>query len=107
MDLLVDKQQSGFIAGRSIIDNVLAFMVGKKYVQIKKLLALFLVAYFVKACNRLNHVFLKEVLLDLGFSPFLVMLILGLVCNGSAKVHTNGMFTPEFELRRGVRQGCP
>lgn len=63
-----------------------------------RLLAIFLKLDFLKAYDQLNHKFLKEILLALGFGPLLVMLILGLVCNGSAKVHANGLFTPEFEL---------
>lgn len=103
MDLLVDSQQAGFIPGRSIIDNILAFNVGKEFVRLRKLLAIFLKLDFFKAYNRLNHIFLKEVLLALGFSQLIVSLILGLVCNGSTKVHANGLIMLEFDLGRGVR----
>lgn len=73
----------------------------KEYVLWKKLLAIFLKLDFLKAYDRLNHIFLKVVLFALGFSPLIISLILGLVCNGSAKVHANCLFTLEFELGRG------
>lgn len=91
-----------------ILDNILAFSMGNEYVCLRKFLAIFLKLDILKAYDRLNHVFLKEVLIALGFSPLIVSLIMGLVCNGFAKVHANGLFsTPEFELGRWVRHGCP
>lgn len=29
------------------------------------------------------------------------------MCNGSSKIHLNGLFIEDFALDRGVRQGCP
>lgn len=72
MELLVDPQQTGFIFGQNIMDNILAFTVGKEYVRLRKLLVILLKVNFLKAYDRLNHLFLKEVLAALGFSPLII-----------------------------------
>lgn len=46
MITLFDLQHKGFIAGRKILDNILAYRVGKEYVHWKKLLAIFLMLDF-------------------------------------------------------------
>lgn len=62
---------------------------------------------FMKAYDRLDHQFLRDVLAAMGFSNVFISLAMGLVCNGSSKVHMNGLFTDEIMLCREVRQGCP
>lgn len=104
---LVDREQSGFIKGHKILDNILALKVGKEYIKLKKLLALVLKVDFMKAYDRLDHIFLREVLRALGLSEFFIGLVMGLVCNGLSKIHANGFFTKEIPLERGVHQGCP
>lgn len=49
LEFLVDLQQIGFIRGCKILDNILAFKVGKDFVKAKKLLALVLKLDFLKA----------------------------------------------------------
>lgn len=55
---LVDVQQTGFIKSRSIIDNVLAYHVGRDYSKAKKLRALLLKLDFSKAYDRVAHIYL-------------------------------------------------
>jgi hypothetical protein len=62
---------------------------------------------FKKAYDRVEHVYIWDVMRKFGFSELFVALVQGLVLGGSAKVHFNGLFTDRFALARGVRQGCP
>ncbi|KAL3702449.1 hypothetical protein R1sor_020471 [Riccia sorocarpa] len=62
---------------------------------------------FEKAYDRVSHGYLEAVLRKLKFSTLFINLALGLLRFGTSKVHTNGLFTNEFELNKGVRQGCP
>lgn len=66
---------------------------GKKYVKFKKLLALVLKVDFMKAYDRLDHVFLRVILATIVSSACFISLVMGLVCNGFSKVHANGYFT--------------
>lgn len=45
--------------------------------------------------------------MEMGFSNSFILLVMGLVCNGTSKVHINGLFNSEILLDRGVCQGCP
>lgn len=103
MQFLVDLEESGFIKGRKILDNILAFKIGKDYAKFKKLLAFLLKLDFIKAYNKLDHSYLKDKMRGMGFNELFITLVMGLVYNGSSKVHINGLFTKEIVLGRGVR----
>ncbi|KAL3699503.1 hypothetical protein R1sor_017525 [Riccia sorocarpa] len=107
MPQLVDPQQSGFIQGRFITDNVLSLKLGQEWAKWTDQKALFVKLDFIKAYDRVDHTFLWMVLEKLGFDQTFLSLVKGLTCEGSAKVHINGSFTPEIRVERGVRQGCP
>ncbi|KAL3701989.1 hypothetical protein R1sor_020011 [Riccia sorocarpa] len=77
MPELVDVQQSGFIAGRDIIENVLSLRLAHEWSQVS------------------------------GMEEDNMSMIRGLVEGGKSQVHVNGSFTKEFPVLRGVRQGCP
>jgi hypothetical protein len=62
---------------------------------------------FEKAYDRVEHVYIWDVMRKFGFSELYIQLVQGLVVGGSTKVHFNGLFTERIELARGVRQGCP
>lgn len=51
----MDAQQIGFVRGRHILDNILAYKVGKEFSKIKKFLAFLLKLDFLKAYDRLDH----------------------------------------------------
>lgn len=104
---LVDGEQTGFVAGRSIQDNLLTFKLCQELAIKYKIPAIVLKVDFVKAYDRLEHKFLWDTLVAMGFDLGVVALIRGLVENSTSRVHFNGMFTEEIQLDRGVRQGCP
>ncbi|KAL3683842.1 hypothetical protein R1sor_001864 [Riccia sorocarpa] len=61
---------------------------------------------FEKAYDRVSHAYLESVLTKMQFAPHFIRLIRGLLKTGAAIVHTNGLFTGEVQLGRGVQQGC-
>ncbi|KAL3689560.1 hypothetical protein R1sor_015869 [Riccia sorocarpa] len=104
---LVDIQQTGFVQGRHISDNVLSLKIGQEWAKWTAQKALFIKLDFVKAYDRVDHRFLWKVLEGFGFDSTFISLVQGLNCNGAAKVHINQAFSEEITVRRGVRQGCP
>lgn len=104
---LVDSQQTGFLAGRDILDNLLSFKLAQELALTRKQSHIFLKLDFAKAYDRVDHGFLSEVMRTMKFDGHLIMLVKGLVENTHSKVHFNGLFTSEILLNRGVRQGCP
>ncbi|KAL3689287.1 hypothetical protein R1sor_015596 [Riccia sorocarpa] len=104
---IIDQQQSGFIAGRSIVDNILSLRMAQDWVMESEQEAMFVRLDFQKAYDRVSHPYLWDTLAALGMSEANIRRIRGLVTGGSAQVHVNGGFTHRFEVQRGVRQGCP
>lgn len=60
LGFLVDEEQTGFITGRRIQDNILAFGVGRDFVKAKRLHALFVMWDFLKAYDRTTHFFVGD-----------------------------------------------
>jgi hypothetical protein len=104
---LVDPQQTRFVKGRLIYDNILTLCLVQEKAAASKLPVAMLQLDFQKAYDRVDHPFLWRVLHSMGIAPHFISLIQALVQGSAAKVHFNGLFTPKFALGRGVRQGCP
>ncbi|KAL3675999.1 hypothetical protein R1sor_025947 [Riccia sorocarpa] len=107
MPILVDAQQTGFVAGRQITDNVLSLKLGQEWASWSGQKGLFVKLDFVKAYDRVDHEFLWSVLSQFGFHPIFIDLVKGFTCGGTAKVHINEGFSQEIKVERGVRHGCP
>jgi hypothetical protein len=104
---LVKIQQTGFIGGRSIQDNILTLkMVQERAIRDKKPIAMMQID-FQKASDCVDHQVIRSVMQKFGFNELYFDLVKALVVEGFAKVHFNGLFTDRIQLQRGVRQGCP
>ena len=104
---LIDIQQTGFIQGRSIQDNILTLnLVQEKAIREKKPIAMLQID-FKRGYDRVDHHYIWEVMRKFGFAEDYIKLVQGLVEGGTAKAHFNGLFTGRFQLARGVRQRCP
>ncbi|KAL3686353.1 hypothetical protein R1sor_008927 [Riccia sorocarpa] len=104
---LVDPEQTGFVDGRSITDNILCVKLSQELAGQRNVPSLFYKLDFAKAFDHVQHEFLWETMRQMGFCQNYIELIQGLVGHGSAKVYFNGTATNSFSLERGVRQGCP
>ncbi|KAL2653622.1 hypothetical protein R1flu_021750 [Riccia fluitans] len=104
---LVDEEQTGFIHGRSITDNIISLSLCQELALAQREPVIFCKLDFVKAFDRVQHSFLWATMWRMGFSPTIIELTQALVSEGHAKVHLNGRYTKTFKLERGVEQGCP
>ncbi|KAL3695864.1 hypothetical protein R1sor_009940 [Riccia sorocarpa] len=104
---LIDSQQSGFVAGRNIVDNVLSLRFAQEWALTTGQEVIFVKLDFQKAYDRVAHNYLWSTLQALGMSDSNIRRIQGLVLSGSASIHVNGKFTADLQVQRGVRQGCP
>ncbi|KAL3675581.1 hypothetical protein R1sor_025529 [Riccia sorocarpa] len=103
---IIDQQQTGFIAGRSRVDNILSLRLAQDWVQESEQNMMFIKLDFQKAYDRVSHTYLWETLTALGVEEDNLKMIQGMVTGGSAQVHVN-CFTGRFQVERGVLQGCP
>jgi hypothetical protein len=107
MSDLVHIQQTGFIKGRNIQDNILTLkLLQEKAIREKTPIAMLQID-FKKAYDRVEHQYIWAVMRKFGFAETYIQLVQGLVEGGTAKVHFNGLFTNRIPLARGVRQGWP
>ena len=60
-----------------------------------------------KAFDRVNWVFLINIMKKMGFPEYIIKWVLTLHNNIQSVCLINGDITPAFDIKRGVRQGCP
>lgn len=104
---IVDQQQTRFVHGRCITDNIIAFKLGQEHAVATNQDVIFMKLNFKKAFDHVDHNFIWVMLKAMHVDPFVITLIWGLVTNAKEKVYVNGLFTMAFPLERGVRQGDP
>lgn len=108
LDKIVDVEQSGFVPGRNIRDNVLEAMILSQAAQRDKSISgavLFL--DFEKAYDRISRKFIFQVLGRLGFGPAFIDAVRVLHWDTVGRVMVNQHISEFFEINSGVKQGCP
>jgi hypothetical protein len=104
---LILSNQGGFVAGRQIWDNIILVQEeihsshkrGEKGMAIK--------IDMENAFDRVNHDFLKVVLIFFGFNHLFISWINSCIENPWITPLINGRPTHFFKATRGLRQGCP
>lgn len=76
---VVDPQQTGFLKGRSIMDNLLTYKLAQELVTKTRQEVVVLKVDFLKVYNRVEHVFIWDTMLAMGFDRKIVRLAQGLV----------------------------
>ncbi|KAL3687986.1 hypothetical protein R1sor_014295 [Riccia sorocarpa] len=104
---LIDTEQSGFVPGRKIDNNILTLRLAEEWGKMSGETNLFVKLDFTKAFDRISFTFLWHTLRKMGFLEDFICRIRGLMTGGSSQVHVNQAFTASFKIKRGVRQGCP
>ena len=104
---IIDRNQTGFVPGRSITENVLLVQDTLHWAKNNCPSAIVLCLDFAKAYDRVDWSFLKQSLTKTGFGPKWLTLINNIYNNRTAQLTINGRTTARFDITRGVLQGDP
>uniref|UniRef100_A0A0V0IRF8 Putative ovule protein n=1 Tax=Solanum chacoense TaxID=4108 RepID=A0A0V0IRF8_SOLCH len=105
---IISSNQSGFVKGRSIIENVLLTQELISYINKRgKPSNVVIKLDMAKAYDRVSCFFLMKILRKMGFSNKVVDLIWRLITNNYYSVIINGQPHGFFHSTRGVKQGDP
>ncbi|GBG89868.1 hypothetical protein CBR_g49716 [Chara braunii] len=99
--------QTGFIPGRFIIDNVMTLVDSARYIKDKQLNVAILFFDFEKAYDQVNWNFQQQCMERIGVGPNFRRWVRVLYSDAHSQVQVNGFFSTPFKMTRSVRQGDP
>ena len=107
IDSLISHDQTGYISGRYIGENIRTVSDAINFIVKNKKEALIILIDFEKAFDSIKWKFIDLALDSFHFGQNFKQWVKVLYKNSKSAVMNNGTFTQFFNLERGVRQGCP
>ena len=104
---LIDNNQTGFLKGRFIGENIRLIDGIIRHTAAKNIPGLLLFLDFEKAFDTVEWPFLQKTLQHYNFGPSAMNWIRLFYHNTESCIINNGWSSAFFKLQRGVRQGCP
>ncbi len=104
---IIDFDQTGFIKGRYIGENIRTVADIIEYTSLKHEPGIILLLDFEKAFDTIKWSFLIESLRRFNFGPSFISWVKAIYANSESTVINNGNTAGFFKLHRGIRQGCP
>jgi len=103
----ISREQFGFLKGRQIHEAIGVAQEGLHTIKTKKLRADVIKLDLSKAFDRVNWLYIRMLLIHLGFGLDFVNWIMACLISVSFSILLNESTTDFFQARRGIRQGCP
>jgi exonuclease III len=107
LNSIIGSDQTGFIKGRYIGENIRLLCETLEYVDTHDIPSILFFADFEKAFDSLDHEYMFKVLIHFNFGESLISWIKLFYKGAKSSIISNGHLTDFFDVQRGVRQGCP
>jgi len=107
LPFLINEDQTGFVPGRYIGENVRLVYDLMQYTDLNKLNGLLLLIDFEKAFDMVSHDFILKTLNLFNFGPDIIQWFKILYTNMMSSVIVNGYLSKRIHIARGCRQGDP
>ena len=107
LDILIHSDQSGFLKGRNIGNNVRLITDIIEYAKLNNIPGAILLLDIQKAFDSVSHNFLFRVLNKFNFGDQFVTWIKVLYAKRKSYVINHGNLTECIDMQRGIFQGCP
>ena len=104
---LINHDQTGFLKGRFIGENIRLIDCIIQYATEKNIPGLLLFIDFEKPVDSLEWSFIHDTLRSYGFGASLIDWVKTLYSHSESCILNNGWASNFLEIQRGVRQGCP
>ena len=104
---LVNNDQTGFIKGRCIFENIRLIDIVISYQGSNNIAGLLLRLDFEKAFDTLEWPFMEKTLLSFNFGSCIIQWFKTLYNCSESCIVNNGWISGFLSVNRGVRQGCP
>ena len=107
LDILIDKDQTGFVKGRFIGENTRLIYDIMSYTEKHKIPGLLMMIDFEKAFDTLSFDFINKTLDFFKFGPMIQKWVSLFYKGAETAVQLNGFLSNFFKIGRGCRQGDP
>ena len=104
---VIPKEQTGFIPGRSITENIIFLGDALHYAKRHHPSTIILALDFAKAYDRVQWAIMLATLEKMAFGPKFLTTIKAMYKTRTARLSINGELTRPFPIERGVLQGDP
>jgi hypothetical protein len=104
---IISEDQTGYVKGRYIGENIRSIIDILEHTSFKHNPGLMIFLDFEKAFDSLSWSFLNKTLSFFNFGENFISWIKTIYKNITACVTNNGYSTEFFQIKRGIRQGCP
>ena len=104
---MIHRDQAGFIPGRSIFDHIRLTRIMTKFAETSERNGAVVALDQEKAYDKITHQYLWKTLEAFNMPHLFIKTVKELYKNAWTTVAINGVLSPPFKVKRGVRQGDP
>eukprot|EP00253_Pinus_taeda_P017898 PITA_17898 len=104
---IISQEQSGYVEGRQILDNILLAQEMIHSLHSRKVAGMLMQLDLSKAYDKVSWTYLEAILNAFGFSQSWIKWVLELIKSTRYSILVNGTPSTPFSPSRGIRQGDP